>query len=56
MNCGITGHTGALGQEFIARNKHLNFTLKRFLFSKFHHHGYSKYLGHVSERLENETS
>ena len=25
MNCGITGHTGALGQEFIARNKHLNF-------------------------------
>ena len=25
MNCGITGHTGALGQEFIARNKYLNF-------------------------------
>jgi nucleoside-diphosphate-sugar epimerase len=25
MNCGITGHTGALGQEFVKKNDHLNF-------------------------------
>ena len=25
MNCGITGHRGALGQEFIKYNKKINF-------------------------------
>ena len=25
MNCGITGHTGALGQEFIKNNKNIKF-------------------------------
>ena len=25
MNCGITGHTGALGQEFIKKNKNIKF-------------------------------
>jgi len=32
MNCGITGHTGALGQEFIKNNKNN----KDIKFIKFH--------------------
>ena len=32
MNCGITGHTGALGQEFIKNNKNN----KNIKFIKFH--------------------
>ena len=32
MNCGITGHTGALGQEFIKNNRNN----KNIKFIKFH--------------------